>query len=60
VVLWQAAQPNLKRPAGPNRRAKIQVWTRSLEHAENDGANEGESDIRGNDAQSADERTHGH
>ena len=43
-----------KRPAGPNRRAKIQVWTRSLEHAEDDGANEGECHVQGNDAQPLD------
>ena len=31
----------------------------SLEHAEDNGANEGESDIRSNNAQSPDERTYG-
>jgi hypothetical protein len=31
-----------------------------LEHAEYDGADKGEGEIRGNDAQSADERAKGH
>jgi hypothetical protein len=40
--------------AGPPG-AKVQFWTESLEHAEHDGADEGESDIRGYNAQFADE-----
>src|SRR5205823_9941287 len=32
----------------------------SLEHTEDDGGNKGESDIHGDNAQSAEERTHGH
>ena len=32
----------------------------ALEHAENDGADKGEGDIGGNDAQLTDERTKGH
>jgi hypothetical protein len=40
--------------AGPPG-AKVQFWTESLEYAEHDGADEGESDIRGYNAQFADE-----
>jgi hypothetical protein len=32
----------------------------TLEHAEDDGADKGEGDVRGHHAQSADERTEGH
>src|SRR6266496_6378963 len=55
----------MKTPGGANRRdrrAKIQVWRNpilngSLEHAEDDGADKDEGDIRGDNAQSADERS---
>src|SRR5712675_3802881 len=51
---------NARRP--DSRRAKIlwsSRWTRSrLEHAEHDGADKGECEIGGDDAQSADKRTY--
>ena len=37
----------------------VQIWTGSLDDAEHDGSDEGERDIRGDYAQSADE-SHGH
>jgi hypothetical protein len=54
------AMARMKTPGGPIRRAKIQVWAGSLEHAKDNGANKGEGEIRGDNAQSADERTQGH
>ena len=39
-------------------RFRFRLWRESLEHAEHDGADKGHSQIRGNDAQSADQRTH--
>jgi len=53
-----------KQPGGwsdPGRRApKKSGLRRALEHAEYDGADKGEGDIRGHNAQSGDERTKGH
>jgi hypothetical protein len=34
------------------------LWRECLEHAEHDGADKGDCQIRGNDAQSAHQRTH--
>jgi hypothetical protein len=34
------------------------LWRESLEHAKHDGADKGDCQIRGNNAQSADQRTH--
>ena len=53
----------MKTPGGPvSRRAKDSVvqlvGALRLEHAEHDGAYEGECDIGGDNAQSADERTY--
>ena len=53
----------MKTPGGwndPNRRALKKSGLgvpEALEHAEHDGADKGECDIRGDNAQSADERT---
>ncbi|MGY3587341.1 hypothetical protein ACVIGB_003605 [Bradyrhizobium sp. USDA 4341] len=33
------------------------AWSNALEHAENDGADEGERDVRGHNAQLAQQRT---
>ncbi|MHC2332612.1 hypothetical protein [Bradyrhizobium sp. USDA 4454] len=37
--------------------AELGVWSFGLEHAENDGADEGECDVRGHNAQLAQQRT---
>ena len=39
-------------------RFRFRLWRESLEHAEHDGADKGDCQIRGNNAQSADQRTH--
>jgi hypothetical protein len=39
-------------------RFRFRLWRESLEHAEHDGADKGDSQIGGNNAQSADQRTH--
>jgi len=39
-------------------RFRFRLWRESLEHAEYDGADKGDRQVRGNDAQSADQRTH--
>ena len=44
----------MDRPPGEGSK----TWTGSLEHAEHDGADEGEGNVRGNNAQFADEWTH--
>jgi hypothetical protein len=58
---WLAPQ---KKPGvwiDPVRRAgKNLVWLGLLEHAEHDGADKGEGEIRGNNAQSAHQRAKGH
>lgn len=41
------------RPPG----AELMAWSNALEHAENDGADEGERDVRGHNAQLAQQRT---
>src|SRR3954452_11746499 len=48
----------MKTPGGSATGRGVQTWTGSLEHAEHDGADEGEGNVRSNNAQSADERTH--
>jgi hypothetical protein len=46
---------NARRLDWSNRRAlQIRLWRESLEHAEHDGADKGDCEIRGNHAQSAD------
>jgi hypothetical protein len=50
----------MKTPGGwddPNRRALLVPLSRALEHAEDDCADKGECDIRGNNAQSVHEGT---
>ena len=49
------AHENARRLDWSNRRAlQIRLWRESLEHAEHDGADKGDCEIRGNNAQSAD------
>jgi len=55
----------IKNPAGDRRvfqsdGLKTPVPLKNLEHAKHDGADKGEGDIGGYDAQSTDERTKGH
>jgi hypothetical protein len=46
---------NARRLDWSNRRAlQIRLWRESLEHAEHDGADKGDCQVRGNDTQSAD------
>jgi hypothetical protein len=48
----------MKTPGGSATGRGVQIWTGSLDNAEHDGSDEGERDIRGDNAQSADE-SHG-
>src|SRR6266436_5937695 len=48
----------MKTPGGGATGRGVQIWTGSLDDAEHDGSDEGERDVRGNNAQSADE-SHG-
>lgn len=58
-ILEDMKMPGGSSPAGPWIQAFCPGWTwESLEHAEHDGADESEGDIRGDNAQSADE-SHG-
>ena len=50
----------MKTPGGAKPPGEDPSLVGSLEHAEDDGADEGESNIRGNNAQSADDWTYGH
>jgi len=47
---------NARRLDWSNRRAlqDLRLWRESLEHAEHDGADKGDCQVRGNDTQSAD------
>ena len=48
----------MKTPGGRATGRGVQIWTGGLDDAEHDGPDEGERDIRGDNAQSADE-SHG-
>ena len=54
------ARPRRRASANGRASIKIQILTGALKHAENDGADKREGDVRGQNAQVADERTKGH
>jgi hypothetical protein len=61
-VKKQTRSDGMKTPGGPATGRVVQdwlqAWMRSLDHSEHNGADEGEGDIRGYNAQFADE-SHG-